>query len=112
MKRIIAIALLAALALPVIAEKVSAEDHKKNTESIAEFKRVGWLESVDASAQTAVVAPSAWKKLTYKQKVGLMIILSEYFEYETDLKSVTVRDKYTNKKVGSYGVFRGFKVYD
>lgn len=113
MKRITFIlCMLAACTLQAPAEKVSAEEHKANIKTLAELKRVGWYTEIKVEAHEVIVDPYKWKQLTYKQKGGFTMIVSEFIEYQTDLGHVTVRCSMTNKKLGSLGSIRGFRVYD
>lgn len=111
MKKTILLIICMAVAMGAQA-KVTEAEHKKNIETIAAFKQQGWIHRIDMEAHKISVDAAFWKNLTYEQKVGFMVILVQYFEYETDLKYITVVDKMNHKKIGSYGVFKGFKVYD
>lgn len=91
--------------------KVSASEHQKNVATISQMKSAGMILSINNDSHEVVVDPAVWSRMTYEQKGGMTAIVSEYLNYVTGYSHVTVVDKYSHKKVGSLGVFGGFKVY-
>lgn len=106
------VCILAALALQAPAEKVSKAEFDAHIKTLAQLKQVGWYTEIKVEAHEVIVDPYKWKQLTYKQKGGFTMIVSEFIEYKTDLGHVIVRCKMTNKKLASLGSIRGFRVYD
>jgi hypothetical protein len=92
--------------------KVSAAKHKANLKIIEQAKKVGFVKSVNESEHSVVVNTSLWKQMEYTQRGGIVMTFSEYFEYKTDLGHVTIKCNMTDKKLASFGTWRGLKVYE
>ena len=111
MKKTLLIIACMAFALSAQAEsKYTASDNATYVQAINELKSSGLIVSMNEEFHKVVVEPSIWKTLTYAQKETMTSIIGAHFDYTSGYSSLTILDKYTNKKLAKFGVF-GLKVY-
>ena len=94
-----------------VKSEYTAADNAVYEGAIQTWKSGGLIISIDTQAHTVVVEPSVWKALGYEYKRKMASVVGAHLNYKTGYSSVTIRDKYTNKKIGAFGPL-GFKVYD
>jgi len=90
--------------------KYTASDNAVYVQAINDLKATGLIISMNEDSHTIVVNPSVWAALDYELKERAVSIVGAHFDYQSGYSSVTVLDRYTNKKLAAFGIF-GLKVY-
>lgn len=93
-------------------EEARAKNLADMDRAVAEMLRKGAIYSIDVENNEVRIPLSVWRMLDVKQKQGLVFYFSHYFEAKHSTGWVTIMNDRNDKKLGSYDVWYGVRIFE
>ena len=87
--------------------EIQADTHRDDLKALYDS---GLLTKLDIENNEAWVEPTIWRALEYDTKEGIVIALSKVFDDAGSTGRVTVRDRYSGRKLASYSSWSGVTI--